>query len=89
MVESALCRRIGPFEEMLRVTAYLFNLPDTDFTVSYGDNQCCNRPWLAYTTAATDASCGAFLIPSYRLWQHVSIPVPHFILSAVGSAKHL
>ena len=38
------CRsRIGPFEEMLRVAAYLFNLPALDFTMSFGDNQCCDR----------------------------------------------
>lgn len=56
---------------MLRVTAYLFNLPTVDFTVSFSDNQCCDRPWLTYTTSADDTTCGAFLIPSYRLWQHV------------------
>ena len=37
------CSRIGPFEEMLRVAAYLFALPDLDFTMSFGDNQCCDR----------------------------------------------
>ena len=25
------------------MAAYLFNLPDLDFTMSFGDNQCCDR----------------------------------------------
>ena len=43
-------RRIGPFEEMLRVAAHLFALPDVDFTMSFGDNQCCDRRALAVIT---------------------------------------
>ncbi len=41
-------RRIGPFEEMLRVAAHLFALPDVEFTMSFGDNQCCDRCALAF-----------------------------------------
>ena len=29
------------------------------------------RPWLTYTTSATAPECGAFLVPSYRLWTQV------------------
>ena len=38
---------------MLRVAAHLFRLPDVDFTMSFGDNQCCDRreraPYVLHT----------------------------------------
>ena len=37
------CRRVEPFEEMLHVALYLFDLPDLEFVVSFGDTQICNR----------------------------------------------
>ena len=38
-----LYRRIEPFEEMLHVTAYLFQLPDLEFAVNFMDRHICDR----------------------------------------------
>ena len=43
------------------MAAYPFNLPDLDFTMSFGDNQCCDRCWTLYFLYNSRAALQSYL----------------------------
>ena len=68
------------------MAAYLFNLPDLDFTVSFGDNQCCDR--CGHSTFCsilfTSACCGTW----FMLGTYMPSKSPGFCMQPLRPLEH-
>eukprot|EP00200_Dunaliella_tertiolecta_P003997 CAMPEP_0202353124 /NCGR_PEP_ID=MMETSP1126-20121109/9021_1 /ASSEMBLY_ACC=CAM_ASM_000457 /TAXON_ID=3047 /ORGANISM="Dunaliella tertiolecta, Strain CCMP1320" /LENGTH=545 /DNA_ID=CAMNT_0048945431 /DNA_START=75 /DNA_END=1709 /DNA_ORIENTATION=+ len=76
-------------EEMMLVALHLFDVPDTDFALQFGDS--CpfpGMPVIAWGICRNNTGRGGFTMPSYRTWQHALGPQQQQVLHQCFAARY-
>eukprot|EP00803_Ostreobium_quekettii_P009740 evm.model.scf_124.2 EVM.evm.TU.scf_124.2 scf_124:55506-57935(-) len=83
----AVAFRHAAMVEMLLMAAHMFEIPDVDFAVNYGDANPCGVPALSY---APDARCerGGFAVPSWAAFAEALGPRQMGVAERCLDARH-